>query len=323
MVDGLSREFPAGFVQPLEKARHDFARELYRTCMRRAVDGESMGRNVSSTHATWIHLLRGAIQHTSERALTENDWIGVIMRATVDAGIEWMPATWGQKLTSHRVVYLGGAARNRAVILAPAGSLQRAAVEAGQRLAEVGPSQRATRRVIDLGGSVIPFKTIPDRIQAGLEKFVLDQRRTRGTKLTTLNHYQYAMNVLLECLGDYRCDIILIIALTLAASSEMPCVKAERVDADSSRIHSYFDICTPRKDADMFALSVVTRMLWDLKPASFPEGEGHRSMAGKKSMRITLGTDTLSQVHITSSLYLLTIAFAPYNREIQDQYSHA
>ncbi|KAI5460656.1 hypothetical protein BGZ63DRAFT_357518, partial [Mariannaea sp. PMI_226] len=56
-----------------KKSRHDFAQQIYKTCWNSKL---SAGRALPSAHATWFTVLRGAIQHTGEGAVSRNDWIG-------------------------------------------------------------------------------------------------------------------------------------------------------------------------------------------------------------------------------------------------------
>lgn len=238
-------------------ARQDFAREIYEECMS---GNKSAGQSVSSTHSTWFPILRGAIQHTSEDDVSRQDWIAALASAVAAAGIEWVPGSHRGRLTSRRAVKLVGISKPKHFLAGPPGSLKRAAIEAEHRMAleREGP-KRPRRQTIDFGCE-IPFTTVPKMIADGFSE--LDKLFQKGNQ-SVLNHYHAAHMCLVDSLGDYRCDLMLMLALTMAGSSVTPQVKEDE---------RCFSAAEKKKSPAMFAANLVTRMLWFLKPTSFPEG---------------------------------------------------
>jgi hypothetical protein len=215
---------------------------------------------MSSTHSTWFPILRGAIQHTSEDYVSRQDWIAALASAIAAAGIEWVPGSHRGRLTSRRVVKLVGISKPKLLLAGPAGSLKRAAIEAEHRMAlEREGTKRPRRRTIDFGCE-IPFTTVPKLIADGFSE--LDRLFRKGNK-SVLNHYHAAHMCLVDSLGDYRCDLMLMLALTMAGSSATPQVKEDE---------RCFSASENRKNPALFAANLVTRMLWFLKPSAFPQG---------------------------------------------------
>ncbi|KAL7916952.1 hypothetical protein ACQKWADRAFT_325029 [Trichoderma austrokoningii] len=121
-----------------------------------------------------------------------------------------------------------------------------------------GP-KRPRRQTIDFGCE-IPFTTVPKLIADGFSE--LDKLFQKGNK-SVLNHYHAAHMCLVDSLGDYRCDLMLMLALTMAGSSATPQVKEDE---------RCFSASENRKNPALFAANLVTRMLWFLKPSAFPQG---------------------------------------------------
>ncbi|PON20643.1 hypothetical protein TGAM01_v210517 [Trichoderma gamsii] len=85
-----------------------------------------------------------------------------------------------------------------------------------------GP-KRVKRQRIDFGCK-IPFERVLDLVQAGfneVRRFNEDQK--------VLDHYATAYCCLESCLGDPLCDVMLILVLTMAASTETPDVKVNSI----------------------------------------------------------------------------------------------
>ncbi|KAJ6436869.1 MHYT domain signaling protein [Purpureocillium lavendulum] len=208
-------------VSVSSKARQDFAREVFEACSN---PKESAAQSVSSTHGTWHLVLRGAIEHTSEEDVSKEDWITGLTTAMASVGIEWAPGSHRSKLTSKRVVQLAGVAQKTTFIAAPPGSLKRQAMEAENRMIEQEQQpKRARRRIVDFGCE-IPFAAIPKLILNGLLKHYKNFQ-SRDPRVMT--HYHAAHNCLVGCLGDYRCDLMLMMVLTIAASSVTPVVRRD------------------------------------------------------------------------------------------------
>ena len=75
-----------------------------------------------------------------------------------------------------------------------------------------------------------------------------------------LQHYHIAHNCLKQCLGDPLCDLLLMMVLTLSASSVTPWVAVNGRQFEAGK----------QKDSALFAANLTTRMLWFLRPEAFP-----------------------------------------------------
>ncbi|KAL3290631.1 F-box domain-containing protein [Colletotrichum asianum] len=224
-----------------QRTRHDFVAELLR------VIGSEKGRDsFAAKNATWPLTLHFAI---------------INGRCFLAAGIEWVPDSVRGQLTSRSVVRLGGQATVQPAPFGPPGSLRRAAREAEikhERTVKDQVQRQECQPQIDFG-CPLPFTNIPSLILAGFNQ-------TKATFLgkgdaKVLDHYQIAMNCLAEKIDDPLCHLMLMITLTICASSETPEV------AQGSRT---FSAAAKRKDPGQLALVMVTRMMWFLYPTSFP-----------------------------------------------------
>ena len=214
------------------------------------------------TTSTWFPILRAAIQHTSLEAVTKRQWIDGLAAAMHSSGIEWIPGRHRQKLTHRRLLRLVGIVTGPEVLAAPPGSLKRAALEAAaQQQITDGSRKKPRRRKVDFGCK-IPFENIPRLIQDGFAKLERLYGKAKAD-YKVLEHYQQARNCLQRILGDPLCDLMLMLALTLGASSTTPQV------APKERV---FSGAPKKKDPALLAANMVTRMLWFLRPSDFPWG---------------------------------------------------
>jgi hypothetical protein len=189
-------------------------------------------------------------------------WVESIAAATQSAGIEWMPGPEKGKLTHRRVVRLVGLATATPQILeAPVGSLKRAALvaEANMERASAEGRKRAKRRKIDFGEE-IPFQGVPKLVQEGFDKM---KEKLAGVDELALEHYSIARMWLILSLGDPKCDVMLMLTLTVCASSATP-----RVLSDQSG----FSVAERPQDPAILAANMVTRMMWFLRPEEFSWG---------------------------------------------------
>ncbi|KAL0938270.1 uncharacterized protein CTRU02_204880 [Colletotrichum truncatum] len=242
-----------------QRARQDFVSEMVR------VVGSEKGRDAfSAKNATWPLTLHFAIANSrkSQGGIDLGMWVGAVLSCLVVSGIEWVPDSVRGRFTSRSVVRLGGAAIPEPVPSGPPGSLRREAQDTEIRHNRV-LRQRAQRQEqhgarIDFGCPV-PFTNIPNLILSGFEKAKAMFSNKGDSKV--LEHYQLAINCLAENIDDYRCQLMLMITLTICSSSETPevALKANK-----------FTIADKRKDPGQLALVMVTRMMWFLYPASFP-----------------------------------------------------
>ncbi|KAF2174792.1 hypothetical protein K469DRAFT_770346 [Zopfia rhizophila CBS 207.26] len=231
------------------RTRRDFAQELYDSCIR---SNESGHKSFTSQNATWFSVLRAAIRYTTTSLMSKELWVGALSVAMLSNGIECIPGSYQSRLSYRRVVRLVGSTPPALALTARPGSLKRAAIEAEHRAKR--PANR--KMVIDLG-CAIPFTTIPQLVDKG---FRLQEKNFKKGDGRVLEHYQVARQCLVQCLGDPLCDVMLMMVLTLASSSVTPFVAPKARDFEAG----------PRKDPAMFAANLVTRMLWFLRPQSFP-----------------------------------------------------
>jgi hypothetical protein len=121
-----------------------------------------------------------------------------------------------------------------------------------------GGPKRRRRRYIDFGCE-IPFKRVPDLVQQGFQELT---RYNNDEQV--LAHYHTAYCCLESSLGDARCDVMLMLVLAIAASTETP-----EVRNPGKAVQIGFTV-GPRREPQLLAANMVTRMLWFLKPEAFP-----------------------------------------------------
>lgn len=155
--------------------RRDYARQLYLALVEGGGDTKSSlkTRAVSSVHATWPSLIKAAIEDASTSKIQAEQWIGGIATALLSTGIEWVPASYGGKLSHLWAVRFVGLAPTMTMINTPTRrpeNLKRAAMEAEARMeANLSGPKRVKRQRIDFGCK-IPFERVPELIQAGFNE---------------------------------------------------------------------------------------------------------------------------------------------------------
>ncbi|KAK1989575.1 hypothetical protein LX36DRAFT_676447, partial [Colletotrichum falcatum] len=189
-------------------------------------------------------------------------WVGVFKGYLAAAGVNWVLDCPLGRLTSRSVVRLVGPTTVEPAPSGPHGSLRRAAHEAevthNKTLQDRG-RRREQRRRIDFGCPV-PFTNIPKLVLSGFEEArAIFSRKGGDTKV--LDHYQVAMHCLAENIDDPLCQLMLMMTLTVCASSETPQVAPKE---------QAFSAAPKRKDHRLLALALVTRMMWFLYPKWFP-----------------------------------------------------
>jgi hypothetical protein len=184
--------------------------------------------------------------------VSKEHWVGALSAAMLTNHIECAPGPYHAKLSARRVVRLVGSVQSTLALSARPDSLKRAVIEAEERV-----ERPARRRRISLGHK-LPFDSVPEVITDGFNR--LDGLFKKGNA-GIRQHYAVAYQCLVECLGDYRCDVLLMLVLTLSSSSATPHVAPNTTE---------FDAAPSKKDRALFAANLVTRMLWFLKPESFP-----------------------------------------------------
>jgi hypothetical protein len=235
------------------QARQDFSRELYRCCL--SPDAANKSR-FAAAHSTWFTILRHVLQHFAGGHMNEEHWVAAISAGMLSNSIECVPGAYQGRLSFRRVVRLIGYTTPGKVLSAPVGSLKRAAMEAPHE----AKRQRASPS-IDFG-CPIPFTQVPELVKQGFE--ALERHFKKGDQ-RVLEHYQVARNCLESCLGDPLCDLMLMLVLTLASCSITPTVAPKMRHFSEGA----------RKDPELFAANLVTRMLWFLRPEHFPWKEDH------------------------------------------------
>lgn len=171
-----------------------------------------------------------------------------------------MPGCEKGKLTHRRVVRLVGfVAATPRILQAPPGSLKRAALiaEMNMERASGEAQKRARRRKIDFGEQ-IPFQGLPRMVREGFGKV---EEKLTGVDEMALWHYSAAQKWLVKSLGDPRCDLMLMLTLTICASSATPQVLPDQKG---------FSVAAKPQDPAILAANMVTRMIWFLRPEEFP-----------------------------------------------------
>jgi len=230
------------------KSRQDLAREVYQGCTKNDAPTQSA---LSPRHSTWFAVLHAAFTFTPTDRVSETYWLSAIAAALNSNHIECMPGSHRSRITYRRVVRLVGVIAPPYVVAARTGSLKRDALEAELRV-----QQRPKRRLIDLGHD-IPFTRIPQLVEDGFS--ALSRTFERGNPRIR-EHYHVARNCLEECLGDPLCDVLLMLVVTMGTSSVTPSVAVGGKGFEAGQ----------RKDPKQFAANLATRMLWFLRPKSFP-----------------------------------------------------
>ncbi|KAH7303019.1 hypothetical protein B0I35DRAFT_195295 [Stachybotrys elegans] len=201
-----------------------------------------------------------AISHTEQSDVSRDDWVNTLATVMPSAGIAWAPGSHSGRITGKRIVRFAGMAKTKQLIVAPPGSPKSLAIEADMRMkTEDQQAKRMRRQVIDFGYPQ-PFRGIPKLILDGFNAHYKTYDQDKLQKVAT--HYRAAHNCLLTLIGngDWRCDLMLMQALTIAASSATP-----RVTKGSLK----FKVSDRKKELDRLAANNVTRMLWFLQPEAF------------------------------------------------------
>ncbi|KAF4469664.1 hypothetical protein FALBO_3433 [Fusarium albosuccineum] len=279
--DGSTRDSPLPLPAPptSNKARCDLAEEIYNACL----EGDEIAwQAFASKNATWPSILREAIRNTSKVDVTAREWIDGITKQMAEAGIDWIPGCHCKRLTSRRVVLLDRIQRYTRpqvmLLTGPPGSLKRAAKEAELRLtAEEHAPKRNRKRRINLG-SEIPFKKVPKVVQEGFTKL---EGYYGKTDPSAVRHLTVAYNCLVDCLGDPLCDLMLMLALTFAACTVTPQIGEGETEFRPA-------MTKKKKNSDMLAAAMVTRMLWFMQSDKFPWEENDEGVlpVGKMTQKL-------------------------------------
>ncbi|KAL3292277.1 hypothetical protein RB213_011920 [Colletotrichum asianum] len=193
-----------------QRTRHDFVAELLR------VIGSEKGRDsFAAKNATWPLTLHFAIINGRKLAdgIDVEIWVAVVTGCFLAASIKWVPNSVRGRLTSRSIVRLGGQATVQPAPFGPPGSLRRAAREAEIK------HERTVKDWIDFS-CPLPFTNIPSLILASFNQTKAIFLGKGDAKV--LDHYQIAINCLAEKIDDLLCHLMLMIMLTICASSKTP-----------------------------------------------------------------------------------------------------
>lgn len=242
-------EPPQGSVST--KTRQDFVEELYKACLENSGPGR---KAVSSVQSTWFEVLHAAFTFTDSGRVTKQNWLDGLSAVMSANEIECVPGSHCSRITSRRVVRLVGRSISMRVMTGRPGSLKRAAMEV-----ESAAREAAKRLAMDFGCE-IPFTKVPAVVAEGFlaQEGVLAKRK--GSR-KVLEHYHVARLCLERSIGEPLCDLLLMLVLTLSASSVTP-----TVGEDSKE----FEAAVARKEPGLFAAGLATRMLWFLHREAFP-----------------------------------------------------
>ncbi|KAF5228591.1 hypothetical protein FAUST_10982 [Fusarium austroamericanum] len=220
------------------------------------------------SNSQWPIILGSAIRHAPQHSAVEEMWISGIANALSENHIEWVPGIWRNAILHSYIFKLLGEVSTPRPLAAPPNSFKRRALEADARLkAESELRKRPKlRREIHLGYD-IPFTEVPEVIVTGFAQSISANHDEKAQA-----HYRLAQLILGQRIGTPECDLLLLLVLTLAASSEMPGVRVGRM-ADGL-------ITVKRKNPCLFAASLVVRLLWYLQPLSFPQTKEEEDQQG-------------------------------------------
>jgi len=259
----------------VRKTRSDFAEELYSICANPQRGGAT---KFSSQHSTWFSILAQAVQNTDTNDVTRGDWTRALASAIVSAGIQWMPGSSRRTLTSQRIVELVGEAPSRAMVMLATQprSLKRKALEAEQSRAALSTSlAKRTRYTINFE-KPLPFKTVPDIVCKGFDR--IEGKAGEGP---ARNHYIEARACLNACLGQPLCNLMLMLAVTFSECTVTPCIPEKERSFTAAKV---------KKDSQLLAATMVTRMLWYLRPQDFPADADARGVLCVKKMTTKIGS---------------------------------
>ena len=154
--------------------------------------------------------------------------------------------------------------------------------EPNQSLTEMNSIQdQVGGRKIDFGCAV-PFVTMPPLIRHGFQQQINQPKLASRVRV----HYNLALQCLEGCIGDPRCDLLLMLTLTLCASSARP---------DVEEGEHLFSIARYKCGPAILAANLVTRILWFLKPEAFPWEEGDREVFRISEMTPKMGKSCYSR----------------------------
>jgi hypothetical protein len=249
------------------QTRHDFAVNVYDTLTK---SDSRTGGGLCSAHASWFPTLQSALRYT--KILDRDQWISAITGALVTCSIDCMPGRGRQsKLSAKFICRLTGPFVSPSAAESRPDSKKRARIEAEER----SKRPKIRKRRISFGCKV-PFDAMPELLQAGFEEQAKQFKSKDGDRQGILNHYQTAYDTLAGWLGDPICDYVLMIVLTIASSSATPTVETGATE---------FSIRPDRKRPDLFAVALVTRLLWYFRPECFPETKHSKKLGGPLSIQ--------------------------------------
>jgi hypothetical protein len=193
---------------------------------------------------------------TDKQYLNEEQWISALSISMLSNKIECIPGSHLARITVKKIIRLVGSAQSNYIFPTQLNILKRLATDPAEG------DRRQNRRQRISFGCPVPFTTIPALVELGFQKNDKMFGGDRGDP-KILEHYHVARMTLEQCLGDPVCDVMLMMALTLASSSVTPAVSIKTKDFCKGA----------QKDPALFAANLVTRMLWFLCPTQFPKDE--------------------------------------------------
>lgn len=256
----------------VSKARHDYATGIYDACVGGV--GARPG-TIASANTTWFPILQQAVKASQREGLPKVDLVAALAAAFIHVGIEWVPGLATGRVTCRNIVRLvGQKSMPFHVLTAPRGSLKRSAWEAEHRLSQ--PATKQKRPDVINFGSQLPFRTMPTLLEEGFKEMYRIFKDKKD--LSKRAHYLFAQQRLTAHLGEPLVDLMLMIALTLAACSEVPDV----VQMEDGTVR--FGVSKNKKKAANFAVAVVLRMMWFLWPTVFEWKKDVLSRTGAMSI---------------------------------------
>ena len=293
------------------KARRDWTKKIVRALQKsnRSVKDRVVGtsgncgtsgyRSIAPQHATWPVVFAQALAFaetmpapastsmgsrssgsTSRNGQTDVDssgfdWPGLLSGCLVRARVEWVPSVEKGRLTTRSCDQLrGNDDAEEEIPRGMLGTLVRRAYDArieGHRATKRRALEARRIRVIDFDCE-FPFVCVPDLVDKGLDEARLTFKDDLSNQ-RVLAHYEEAVACLCRHIDDVPCQLLLMLALTVAVSYDTPAVVKGTKVGPKGAFTFVFDTKDAKKTitSHKTALCLVTRMLWKLYPQDFKE----------------------------------------------------
>lgn len=256
LFEGMDRRAP----KTTSRTPHDFVASIFAS-----TESTKDWKEIASKNASWYPTFQHAFLRAPKKAgpntVARGEWGPIMTSCFLASGVEWVPGAVKGRLTAAVAIKLQGTANAAPKLAGRPGSLLRVAEEARRRneikMEFLASQQRRKIGLIDFD-CAIPFVKVPDLICQGYAqaKHIFADKGDQKV----MEYYQIAFTCLLNHLGDPACELMMLLVLTVCASSETP-------HADPTT--KQFTVAPKRKDPAQLALVMVTKMMWQFFPSKF------------------------------------------------------